>query len=83
MWTDAGYELGNHTFAHASFYRTPLAAFQQQVIDGEPVTRSLLAARNMKLRYFPSSLSQHRALTSRPKRRSSAFSPRAAIASRP
>ena len=52
MWTDAGLELGNHTFAHASFYRTPLASFQQQVIDGEPVTRTLLAARNMKLRYF-------------------------------
>ncbi|MCA1566429.1 MAG: polysaccharide deacetylase family protein [Acidobacteria bacterium] len=52
MWTDAGYELGNHTYTHASFYRTPLAAFQQQVIDGEPVTRSLLAARGMKLRYF-------------------------------
>lgn len=52
MWTDAGYELGNHTFAHASLYRTPLEAFQQQVIDGEPVTRSLLAARKMKLRYF-------------------------------
>jgi peptidoglycan/xylan/chitin deacetylase (PgdA/CDA1 family) len=52
MWTDAGLELGNHTFAHASFYNTPLAAFQQQVIDGEPVTRSLLAARGMKLRYF-------------------------------
>jgi peptidoglycan/xylan/chitin deacetylase (PgdA/CDA1 family) len=52
MWPDAGYELGNHTFGHASFYRTPLAAFQRQVIDGEPVTRSLLAARNMKLRYF-------------------------------
>jgi peptidoglycan/xylan/chitin deacetylase (PgdA/CDA1 family) len=52
MWTDAGLELGNHTFAHASFYKMPLAAFQQQVIDGEPVTRTLLAARNMKLRYF-------------------------------
>jgi peptidoglycan/xylan/chitin deacetylase (PgdA/CDA1 family) len=52
MWTDAGFELGNHTFGHASFYKTPLAAFQQQVVDGEPVTRSLLAARGMKLRYF-------------------------------
>ncbi|HEV2802935.1 MAG TPA: polysaccharide deacetylase family protein [Pyrinomonadaceae bacterium] len=52
MWVDAGLELGNHTYAHASFYRTPLAAFQQQVIDGEPVTRTLLAARGMQLRYF-------------------------------
>src|SRR5918998_985326 len=38
MWVDAGFELGNHTFGHASFYRTPLEAFQQQVTDGEPVT---------------------------------------------
>ncbi|MGI9107645.1 MAG: polysaccharide deacetylase family protein [Pyrinomonadaceae bacterium] len=52
MWTEAGLELGNHTFAHAGFYQTPLADFQQQVIDGEPVTRSLLAARGLKLRYF-------------------------------
>ena len=52
MCTDAGLELGNHTYGHAGFYRTPLAAFQQQVVDGEPVTRSLLAARGMKLRYF-------------------------------
>ena len=52
MWTDAGLELGNHTYGHPSFYTTPLEAFQKQVVDGEPVTRSLLAARNMKLRYF-------------------------------
>ncbi|HZG52456.1 MAG TPA: polysaccharide deacetylase family protein [Pyrinomonadaceae bacterium] len=52
MWTDAGHELGNHTFGHAGFYRTPLPAFQRQVIDGEPVTRALLAARGRKLRYF-------------------------------
>ena len=52
MWVDAGLELGNHTFGHASFYDTPLDAFQKQVVDGEPVTRSLLAARNLKLRYF-------------------------------
>lgn len=51
-WTDAGLELGNHTYAHKSFYGTPLAEFQQDVIAGEPVTRSLLAARGKKLRYF-------------------------------
>ena len=52
MWVDAGFELGNHTYAHPSLYKMPLAAFEQQVVDGEPVTRSLLAARGMKLRYF-------------------------------
>jgi peptidoglycan/xylan/chitin deacetylase (PgdA/CDA1 family) len=80
---DAGYELGNHTFGHASFYRTPLAAFQQQVIDGEPVTRSLLAARNMKLRYFSVIPISTPALTSRPKRRSSAFLAARGYRSRP
>ncbi len=51
-WTDAGLELGNHTYAHKSFYNTPLAEFQQEVILGEPVTRQLLAGRGKKLRYF-------------------------------
>jgi peptidoglycan/xylan/chitin deacetylase (PgdA/CDA1 family) len=52
MWTDAGLELGNHTYGHPSLYKMPLEAFQKQVVDGEPVTRQLLAARNLKLRYF-------------------------------
>ena len=52
LWTDAGLELGNHTYAHKSFYHTPLAEFQQEVTKGEAVTRQLLAARGMKLRYF-------------------------------
>ena len=52
LWADAGLELGNHTYAHRSFYNTPLAEFQQEVIRGEPFTRELLAAGGMKLRYF-------------------------------
>ena len=52
VWAEAGLELGNHTYAHRSFYNTPLAEFQEQVIRGEPFTRQLLAARGMRLRYF-------------------------------
>ncbi|MEL6615437.1 MAG: polysaccharide deacetylase family protein [Bacteroidota bacterium] len=44
-WVDAGHELGNHTYDHPSFFRTPLAQFQEEVVRGEPVTRALLAAR--------------------------------------
>lgn len=52
VWAEAGLELGNHTYAHRSFYNTPLADFQQEVIRGEPFTRQLLATRGMRLRYF-------------------------------
>jgi peptidoglycan/xylan/chitin deacetylase (PgdA/CDA1 family) len=51
-WIDAGYELGNHTYSHRSLNRTPLEEFQADVIRGEPVTRGLLEAKGMKLRYF-------------------------------
>jgi peptidoglycan/xylan/chitin deacetylase (PgdA/CDA1 family) len=51
-WRDAGLDLGNHTYSHKSFYNTPLADFEQEVIKGEPVTRALLAERGKKIRYF-------------------------------
>src|SRR5690606_37910567 len=37
-WLDAGHELGNHTYAHSSFWDTPLEAFQADVVRGEAVT---------------------------------------------
>jgi len=52
MWVDAGLELGNHTFSHNSLNETPLAEFQKDVILGEEVTKGLLAAENIRLRYF-------------------------------
>ena len=52
MWLDAGFELGNHTYAHTSLNRASLRDFEDAVIQGESVTRLLLAQHNMKLRYF-------------------------------
>jgi peptidoglycan/xylan/chitin deacetylase (PgdA/CDA1 family) len=52
LWLDAGAELGNHTYSHPNFYKTPLETFEQEVIDGEPVTRAALEARGKKLEYF-------------------------------
>lgn len=52
MWLDAGLELGNHTFSHGSPNSMPLAAYEEDVIRGETVTKMLLRERSMRLRYF-------------------------------
>src|SRR4029077_9556783 len=52
MWLDYGFELGNHTFSHASLNQVGLKAWEDDIIQGESVTRLLLAPRKMKLRYF-------------------------------
>jgi len=52
LWLDAGFELGNHTFTHASLNRVGLRAWEEEVVRGETVTRLLLARHNMPLRYF-------------------------------
>jgi peptidoglycan-N-acetylglucosamine deacetylase len=52
MWLDSGFELGNHTFSHMSLNQAGLKAWEDDVIQGESVTRLLLAEHKMKLRYF-------------------------------
>jgi peptidoglycan/xylan/chitin deacetylase (PgdA/CDA1 family) len=51
-WLDAGLELGNHTWSHASLHNTPLADFEAEILRGEAVLRPLLAERGMPLRFF-------------------------------
>ena len=50
MWLDYGFELGNHTYSHASLNQVGLKAWEEEVIRGESVTNMLLAPRKMKLR---------------------------------
>ncbi|HKQ06839.1 MAG TPA: polysaccharide deacetylase family protein [Blastocatellia bacterium] len=52
LWLDNGFELGNHTYSHPSLQTTPLAAFEEDLIRGETVTRMLMERRGLKLRYF-------------------------------
>ena len=52
MWLDYGFELGNHTFSHASLNQVGLKAWEDDVIQGESVTRILLATHKMKMRYL-------------------------------
>src|SRR4051812_26093998 len=52
MWLDYGFELGNHTYSHASLNRIGLKAWEDDVIQGESVTTLLLAEHKMKMRFF-------------------------------
>ena len=52
MWLDYGFELGNHTFSHMSLNQRELKDWEDDVIQGESVTRMLLAQHKMRLRYF-------------------------------
>lgn len=51
-WIDAGFELGNHTRGHVGLHQTAIEAYEQAILDGERVTRPLLAARGQTLRWF-------------------------------
>jgi len=51
-WRDGGIELGNHTFSHPSLHTTPLAAFEENFVMGETVTRLILAEKSAKPRWF-------------------------------
>ena len=52
LWTEGGFELGNHTFSHMSLNNNTLAAWEDEVVRGETVTRMLDSQHKMKLRYF-------------------------------
>jgi peptidoglycan-N-acetylglucosamine deacetylase len=52
MWLDYGFEIGNHTYSHSSLNQVGLKSWEDDVIQGENVTRLLLAEHHMKLRYF-------------------------------
>lgn len=51
-WIDAGIPLGNHTYSHPSFQRTPLNDFEDETIRGEVVTRALMQSAGMKESFF-------------------------------
>ena len=51
-WSDAGVELGNHTFSHLGFKTASLAEYEDDFIRGDALTRLLLKQKGQKPRYF-------------------------------
>ena len=52
VWLDAGLDLGNHSFSHPSLHGTTAEAWLADVDRGAEITRPLLEARGMSLRWF-------------------------------
>jgi peptidoglycan/xylan/chitin deacetylase (PgdA/CDA1 family) len=51
-WSDAGVELGNHTFSHLGFETASLADYEDDFVRGDAVTKMLLRQKGQKPRYF-------------------------------
>lgn len=51
-WLNANLELGNHTFSHVNIANVPLEKYKEEILRGEIITRELLEAGKMKMRYF-------------------------------
>lgn len=51
-WTDAGVELGNHTFSHLGFLDASLAGYEDDFIRGDALSRMLMKQKGRKIRYF-------------------------------
>ena len=51
-WLEAGMELGNHTYSHPDYHRAGAAAFEEDVLRGERVTKRLLAEHDQEMQYF-------------------------------
>ncbi len=52
LWLKSGQILGNHTYSHLDFNRTPIETYKTEIINGEQLTAPLLAKHGQKQKYF-------------------------------
>ena len=52
QWLDGGVELGNHTYSHVNINLVPESQAEDEVIEGEVITQSLMKEQGKQERYF-------------------------------
>jgi peptidoglycan/xylan/chitin deacetylase (PgdA/CDA1 family) len=52
LWLDAGADLGNHSYSHLNINNVPLEQYTADILKGEPLLRSVLAARGKNLQFY-------------------------------
>jgi peptidoglycan/xylan/chitin deacetylase (PgdA/CDA1 family) len=57
-WRDAGVELGNHTWSHLAFQKTPLDRYEDDVLRGDAVPRLLMGEVGKTPHFFRPPLNQ-------------------------
>jgi peptidoglycan/xylan/chitin deacetylase (PgdA/CDA1 family) len=51
-WLNGGLELGNHTYSHPDYNKVSFAEYANNIIEGETVSKQILARKGQSLRYF-------------------------------
>lgn len=52
LWLEAGCDLGNHTYSHLSLHDNDVDKFTAEILQGEIITKELLADKDKKMKYF-------------------------------
>lgn len=52
QWLNDGLELGNHTFSHLDLHNNSLDKYESEILKGEIITKELLQAKGLQMRYF-------------------------------
>lgn len=51
-WVNSELELGNHTFSHPDYNKVSFAEYTNNIIEGETISKRILAEKGPSLRYF-------------------------------
>jgi peptidoglycan-N-acetylglucosamine deacetylase len=53
LWVDAGFLLGNHTYAHSDLHTSDAQAFEEDIVADEPALESLMGTRDWHWFRYP------------------------------